>query len=199
MPIKSIQRKSVCIENIIHFNSRKSNNIPLINDNAQFSFMDQSNNASRAEIMPRPSELKLINKRNYGDQSMNFGEQSMNISINKSVNKSVNKSINKSINRILDRNLHNHIKLDRKYSIFADNSKRKKIKNVNFFDFYFGKFLNKKKDLELLNKCTSIYKERMDLINLFKVQIIFENFMKNNFHLEKNGLNEEIKIFSKQK
>ena len=202
IPIKPFQRRSVCIENIFHFNSRKSNNLALINDNAQFSFMDQSNNASRVEILPNQSELKIISKRYNNDQS-NFGDQSLNVSVNKSINKSlnksVNKSINKSINRSLNKSLHKHIKFDRKYSIFVDNTKKKKIKNVNFFDFYFGKFLNKKKELDLLTKCSSIYKERMDLINLFKVQIIFENFLKNNVHLEKNGLNEEIKIFSNKK
>jgi hypothetical protein len=206
-PIKSIQRRSVCIENIFHFKSKKSINIPLIHDNAQFSFMDQSNNASRAEIIQRPSELKLLNKKNFGDHSMNFGDQSLNVSINKSMNKSINKSmnksinksINKSLNRSLHRNIHNHIKLERKYSIFADNSKRKKVKDVNIFDFYFGKFLNKKKELEFLNKCSSFYKERMDLINLFKVQLIFENFFKSSFLSEKNGLNEEIKMISNKK
>lgn len=203
VPIKSFHRRSVCIENIFHFNSRKSNNIPFINDNAQFSFMDQSNNASKLEILQRPSDLKLIRKVNNNEQS-NLGDQSMNVSINKSINKSVNRSINKSINKSINRSLnrsslHKYIKLDRKYSIFVDNSKRKKIQDVNFFDFYFGKFLNKKKELELLTKWSSIYKERMDLINLFKIQIIFENFLKNNFHFEKNGLNEEIKIFSNKK
>ena len=203
LPIKSIDRRSVCIENILHFNSKKSINIPLMNDNTQFSFMNQSNNASRAEIMQGQSELKVLNKRNNGDQSMNFGDQSLNISINKSmnksVNKSVNKSINRSINRSLNRNIHHHIKLERKYSIFADNSRIKKTKEVNFFDFYFGKCLSKKKELEFLNKCSSFYKERMDLINLFKVQLIFETFFKINFHLEKNGLNKEIKMFSAKK
>ena len=203
LPIKSIDRRSVCVENIFRFNSRKSINIPLMNDNTQFSFMNQSNNASRAEIMQGQSELKVLNKRNNGDQSMNFGDQSLNISINKSINKSVNKSVNKSINRSinrsLNRNIHHHIKLERKYSIFADNSRIKKTKEVNFFDFYFGKCLSKKKELEFLNKCSSFYKERMDLINLFKVQLIFETFFKSNFHLEKNGLNEEIKMFSLKK
>ena len=203
LPIKSIDRRSVCVENIFRFNSRKSINIPLMNDNTQFSFMNQSNNASRAEIMQGQSELKVLNKRNNGDQSMNFGDQSLNISINKSINKSVNKSVNKSINRSinrsLNRNIHHHIKLERKYSIFADNSRIKKTKEVNFFDFYFGKCLSKKKELEFLNKCSSFYKERMDLINLFKVQLIFETFFKSNFHLEKNGLNEEIKMFSAKK
>ena len=203
LPIKSIDRRSVCVENIFRFNSRKSINIPLMNDNTQFSFMNQSNNASRAEIMQGQSELKVLNKKNNGDQSMNFGDQSLNISINKSINKSVNKSVNKSINRSinrsLNRNIHHHIKLERKYSIFADNSRIKKTKEVNFFDFYFGKCLSKKKELEFLNKCSSFYKERMDLINLFKVQLIFETFFKSNFHLEKNGLNEEIKMFSLKK
>jgi hypothetical protein len=203
LPVKSIDGRSVCIENIFRFNSRKSINIPLMNDNTQFSFMNQSNNASRAEIMQGQSELKVLNKRNNGDQSMNFGDQSLNISINKSINKSVNKSVNKSINRSinrsLNRNIHHHIKLERKYSIFADNSRIKKTKEVNFFDFYFGKCLSKKKELEFLNKCSSFYKERMDLINLFKVQLIFETFFKSNFHLEKNGLNEEIKMFSLKK
>ena len=207
LPFKPIDRRSVCIENIFRFNSRKSIKIPLIGDNAQFSFMDQSNNASRAEIIQRPSELKLLNKRNNGDQSMNCGEQSLNVSINKSmnksinksVNKSVNKSINRSINRSMNRSIHHHIKLDRKYSIFADNSRIKKTKAVNFFDFYFGKCLSKKKELEFLNKCSSFYKEKMDLINLFKSQLIFETFFKSNFHLEKNGLNEEIKIFPVKK
>ena len=203
LPIKSIDRRSVCVENIFRFNSRKSINIPLMNDNTQFSFMNQSNNFSRAEIIQGPSDLKLLNKRNNGDQSMNFGDQSLNISINKSINKSVNKSVNKSINRSinrsLNRNIHHHIKLERKYSIFADNSRIKKTKEVNFFDFYFGKCLSKKKELEFLNKCSSFYKERMDLINLFKVQLIFETFFKSNFHLEKNGLNEEIKMFSAKK
>ena len=202
LPIKSIQRNSVCIENIFRFKSKKSIRIPLMNDNAQFSFMDQSNNASRAEIMPRPSELKSINKKNYGDQSINLGDQSLNISINRSMNKSINKSMNKSINKSLNRSLHrniNHIKLERKYSIFADNSKKKKVKDVSFFEFYFGKFLHKKKELDFLNKWSSFYKERMDLINLFKVQLILENFFKTNFHLEKNGLNEEIKVISNKK
>jgi hypothetical protein len=203
LPVKSIDGRLVCIENIFRFNSRKSINIPLMNDNTQFSFMNQSNNASRAEIMQGQSELKVLNKRNNGDQSMNFGDQSLNISINKSINKSVNKSVNKSINRSinrsLNRNIHHHIKLERKYSIFADNSRIKKTKEVNFFDFYFGKCLSKKKELEFLNKCSSFYKERMDLINLFKVQLIFETFFKSNFHLEKNGLNEEIKMFSAKK
>jgi len=50
-----------------------------------------------------------------------------------------------------------------------------------------------------LNKCSAIYKERMDLINLFRDLVIFEKCLRDSFHFEKNGLNDEIKIFSNKK
>jgi len=201
IPIPNNKRGSVCIESLFHFNSKKNNRISFINDVAQFSFMDHSNNASQAEIMPKPVEMKLMGNRNLGEQSMNYGDQSMNLSVNKSVNKSVNNSVNKSVNKSLNRNANKSSKLVRSYSIFYDSSKKKKMKNVkvNIFEFYFGKFINKKKKLELLNKCSAIYKERMDLINLFRDLVIFENCLRDNFHFEKNGLNDEIKIFSNKK
>lgn len=201
MSIPNYKRGSVNLESLFHFNSKKNNKISFINDIAQFSFMDHSNNASRAEIMPKPVELKLMGSRNFCEQSMNYGDQSMNLSVNKSVNKSINKSINKSVNKSLNRSANKSSKLIRSYSIFYDNSKKKKMKDVkvNICEFYFGKFMNKKKELELLNKCSAIYKERMDLINLFRDLVIFENCLKDNFHFEKNGLNDEIKIFSNKK
>ena len=39
----------------------------------------------------------------------------------------------------------------------------------------------------------------MDSINLFRDLVIFENVLKDSFHFEKNGLNDEIKIFSNKK
>ena len=203
MPITNYKRGSFCIENLFHFNSKKNinNKISLINNMAQFSFMDHSNNASRAEIIPRQAELSLIGNRNGGEQSMNFGNQSINVSVNKSINKSVNRSVNKSVNKSLNRSMNKNSKLIRSYSIFYDNSKKKKMKDakLNIFGFYFGKVFNKKKELELLNKYTSIYKEKMDLINLFRDLVIFESVLQDSFHFEKNGLNDEIKIFSDKK
>jgi hypothetical protein len=201
MPINNFKRGSFCIESLFHFNSKKNNNkISLINDMAQFSFMNHSNNASRAEIIPRPVELKMVGSRNFGDQS-NYGNQSINLSINKSINKSVNKSVNRSVNKSLNRSIYKSSKLIRNYSIFYDNSKKKKIKDIklDIFGFYFGKIFRKKKELEILNKCTLIYKEKMDSINLFRDLVIFENVLKDSFHFEKNGLNDEIKIFSNKK
>jgi hypothetical protein len=201
MPINNFKRGSFCIESLFHFNSKKNNNkISLINDMAQFSFMNHSNNASRAEIIPRPVELKMVWSRNFGDQS-NYGNQSINLSINKSINKSVNKSVNRSVNKSLNRSIYKSSKLIRNYSIFYDNSKKKKIKDIklDIFGFYFGKIFRKKKELDLLNKCTLIYKEKMDSINLFRDLVIFENVLKDSFHFEKNGLNDEIKIFSNKK
>ena len=201
MPINNFKRGSFCIESLFHFNSKKNNNkISLINDMAQFSFMNHSNNASRAEIIPRPVELKMVGSRNFGDQS-NYGNQSINLSINKSINKSVNKSVNRSVNKSLNRSIYKSSKLIRNYSIFYDNSKKKKIKDIklDIFGFYFGKIFRKKKELDLLNKCTLIYKEKMDSINLFRDLVIFENVLKDSFHFEKNGLNDEIKIFSNKK
>ena len=203
MPITNFKRGSLRIESLFRFKSKKNitNKISLFNDISQFSFMDHSNNASRAEIMPRPVEMKLVGSRNFGEQSMNFGNQSINLSINKSINKSIDKSINKSENKSLNRSMHKSSKFIRNYSIFYDNLKKKKMKDVklSIFGFYFGKILNKKKELELLNKCTSIYKEKMDLINLFRDLVIFENVLQDSFHFEKNGLNDEIKIFSSKK
>ena len=120
---------------------------------------------------------------------------------NQSINLSVNKSINKSVNKSLNRNIHKTSKFIRSYSIFYDNSKKKKMKDVklNIFWFYFGKIFNKKKEFELLNKCTSLYKEKMDLINLFRDLVTFESVLQDSFHFEKNGLNDEIKIFSNKK
>ena len=199
MPISNFKRGSFCIENLFHFNSKKNNNkISLINDMAQFSFMNHSNNASRAEIIPRPVELKMVGSRNFGEQSLNQGDQSINLSVNRSINKSVNKSLNKSLNR----SVYKSSKFIRNYSIFYDNSKKKKIKDIklNIFGFYFGKIYKTKKELELLNKCSLIYKEKIDSINLFRDLVIFESVLKDSFHFEKNGLNDEIKIFAnKQK
>ena len=132
---------------------------------------------------------------------MNFGNQSINVSVNKSINKSVNRSVNKSVNKSLNRSMNKNSKLIRSYSIFYDNSKKKKMKDakLNIFGFYFGKVFNKKKELELLNKYTSIYKEKMDLINLFRDLVIFESVLQDSFHFQKNGLKDEIKIFSNNK
>ena len=125
IPLSKFKRGSVCLESLFHFNSKKNNRLSFINNAAQFSFMDYTNNASRAEIIPKPVELKLMG-RNFGEQSMNYGNQSMNLSVKKSVSKSVNKSVNQSVNKSLNKSAHKSSKMIRSYSIFYDNSKRKK-------------------------------------------------------------------------
>ena len=182
----AVKRSSVCVESLLHLKSKKSNNIPGINEFIQFSFMDQSNNISKAEISPNTPVNKIL------DQSL--------MSINKSLNRSINKSLNKSLNHSPNRNIHQN-RIIRSYSNFFNNLRKKKTKKIqlNILDYYcFGK-ISKNKEIELLNKCLSIYKEKLDLINLFKDLLMVDTFLKENIHYEKNGANEELNLYSNKK
>ena len=69
--------------------------------------------------------------------------------------------------------------------------------NINIFQYFcFRKLVKRKKDIEIFDKSSFIYKERMDFINLFRDLLVYENCLKENFHLEKNGPNEEEKFYS---
>ena len=187
-PDNNLKRSSFCIESLLHLKSKKSNNFPFIGDFAHFSFMNQSNNNfSKAEMNPNsPSKVKAGEKNNNFDQSL--------LSMNRSLNKSINKSINQSMNRSLNRN-----RMIRSYSNFLNILRKRRIKKIklNIFDYYCLGNYNKNKEIDLLNKCLSIYKERLDLINLFKDLLILDNFLKENLHYDKNGANEELNLSNK--
>jgi hypothetical protein len=186
----NLKRGSLCIESLLHLKSKKSNNFPSINDFVQFSFMDQSNNVSKDEISPNtPVNARAPREKSLFDQSM----MSMNRSLNRSINKSINQSINRSINKS---------RIFRSYSNFFNILRKRKVKKIklNVFDYYYCLGNTKKqKEIELLKKCSSIYKERLDSINLFKDLLILDNFFKENVHYEKNGANEELNFFSNKK
>jgi hypothetical protein len=185
----NLKKGSVCIESLLHLKSKKSNNIPFINDFVHFSFMDQSNNVSKDEINPNnPERFRFVGEKSIFDQSLLSMNRSLNRSINKSINQSVNRSINKS--RLL-RNYSNFFNILRK-------RKDKKI-NLNIFEYYFLGKTNKNKEFELLNKCSSLYKERLDLINVFKDLLLLDIFLKENLHYVKNGANEELNFYSNKK
>lgn len=185
----NMKRSSICIESILRLKSKKSNRFPFMNDFAHFSFMDQSNNVSKAEKSPNsPSKVKVANDKNAFDQSM--------MSMNRSLNKSINKSLNQSINRSL-----NGSRIVKSYSNFFNILRKRTIKKIklNVFEFYCLGNNSKKNEFELLKKCSSIYKERLDLINLFKDLLILDNFLKESLHYEKNGANEELNFLSNKK
>ena len=79
---------------------------------------------------------------------------------------------------------------------FFNNARKKGIKKINFsiFDYYcIGKFLNKKKKIELFNKGCILYREQMDIIHIFRHLLDMEKSIN-----EKNNITEEMKLFLKQ-
>ena len=174
------KRNSINIGNIFMYGKKTNSKNPFFGDYlGNISFMEHSNNASKMEMNPKQPGYSIIG-------SQNFGEQSINKSINRSINKSINRSINNNINR------NNTIE-------FFENIKSKGIKrlNINIFQYFcFRKLVKRKKDIDIFDKSAFIYKERMDFINLFRDLLVYENCLKENFHFEKNGLNEEEKFYS---
>ena len=131
------------------------------------SLIDQSiNNISKNEIYPKSTGLNMI----YPD----------NLSLNKNSNKKLF--------------FHNN---SNKNNIFSFNrAKTQEIKeiNFNFIEYYcLRRCHEKKKKIDTFNKCILLYKEQMDIINIFK------DFLKNRTNLsEKKTLTEEMKIFLRQ-
>ena len=160
---KNNHRNSLIKENI---------SIPSINkekdkekDNSLF---DQSfNNISKIEINPKSTGFNIINPDN--------------LSFNKSSNKK--SFINNNYNK--------------KNSLILNKTKSQEMKEVNFniIEYYCCRRCldKKKKKIDTFNKIIMLYKEQMDIINIFK------DFIKNRTNLfEKKTLNEEMKIFLRQ-
>ena len=160
---------------------KKNNQINLIKDNPSLnkenekekekenSLIDQSiNNISKIEMYPKSTGINLINPDKY----------------------SFNKSSNKKLFAHNNSNKNNN-------NFTINRTKTQDIKEINFniFQYYcFRKcYDKKKKKIDTFNKCILLYKEQMDIIN------IFQDFLKNRTNLyEKHSLNEDMKIFLKQ-
>ena len=160
---------------------KKNNQINLIKDNPSLnkenekekekenSLIDQSiNNISKIEMYPKSTGINLINPDKY----------------------SFNKSSNKKLFAHNNSNKNNN-------NFTINRTKTQDIKEINFniFQYYcFRKcYDKKKKKLDTFNKCILLYKEQMDIIN------IFQDFLKNRTNLyEKHSLNEDMKIFLRQ-
>ena len=161
--IRKHRRNSLINENI---------SIPSINKekdkDKENSLIDQSfNNISKNEIYPKSTGFNIINPDN--------------LSFNKNSNKKL--FINNNLNK--------------KNSFNFNKEKTEESKEINFniIEYYcFRKCLDKKKKkIDTFNKCILLYKEQMDIINIFK------DFLKNRTNLfEKRTLNEEMKIFLRQ-
>ena len=160
---------------------KKNNQINLIKDNPSLnkenekekekenSLIDQSiNNISKIEMYPKSTGINLINPDKY----------------------SFNKSSNKKLFAHNNSNKNNN-------NFTINRTKTQDIKEINFniFQYYcFRKcYDKKKKKIDTFNKCILLYKEQMDIIN------IFQDFLKNRTNLyEKHSLNEDMKIFLRQ-
>ena len=158
---------------------QKNNHINIIKDNPSLnkendkekenSLIDQSiNNISKAEIYPKSTGFNIINPDKY--------------SFNKSSNNKIffNNNSNKNNNNFI-----------------LSRTKTQDIKEINFniFQYYcFRRCYDKKrKKINTFNNCILLYKEQMDIIN------IFQDFLKNRTNLyEKHSLKEQMKIFLKQ-
>ena len=160
---------------------KKNNQINLIKDNPSLnkenekekekenSLIDQSiNNISKIEMYPKSTGINLINPDKY----------------------SFNKSSNKKLFAHNNSNKNNN-----NFTIYRTKTQDIKEINFNIFQYYcFRKcYDKKKKKIDTFNKCILLYKEQMDIIN------IFQDFLKNRTNLyEKHSLNEDMKIFLKQ-
>ena len=124
------------------------------------------NNLSKMEIYPKSTGFNIINPDN-----LSFNQGSNKPMFHNSFKRKSNVTINKT------------------QSIFS------KEKNFNIIEYYcIGKcFKKKQKKIDTFNKCIILYKEQMDIINIFK------DFLKNRTNiLEKKTLKEEMQIFLKQ-
>lgn len=177
MSVNKQKRNSVNVGNMFLYGKKGTNKSPICFDHlGNLSLMDHSNNASRVEMNPKQSEYSYMRSQ--------MGAQSVNRSINKSINRSINKSINNN--------------LYRNYSLeFFEKIKNKGVKSItiNIFEYFCcGKRFKKRKDIDLFKKGTSIYKDRMDFINLFRDLLIYEKCLKENYNFEKApSANEEEK------
>ena len=129
--------------------------------------IDQSiNNMSKIEIYPKSTGLNIINADN--------------LSFNKASNKPMfqNSSKRKS-----------SCSINKTQTVFSKGI------NFNIIEYYcIGKcFKKKQKKIDTFNKCIDLYKEQMDIINIFK------DFLKNRTNLlEKKTLKEDMQIFLRQ-
>ena len=131
------------------------------------SFMDQSaSNISKNDIFPKSTGFNIINPDNL---SFSRGSNKFYNPINS--NKNNNFTFNREQTKITK---------DMRFSILEY--------------YFFGKCnARKKKKINTFNKCIRLYKEQMDIIN------IFNGFLTSKTNLfEKRTLNEEMKIFLKQ-
>ena len=156
---------------------RKNNKNNVTKDNTSFSkdnekekdisLIEQSiNNISKVEIFPKSTGFNINNP-----DKMNF-----------------NKVNNKFI-------FHNNSQ--KRVSMLKKTISSQELKDIRFniFEYYCcGKcYKKKKKKIDTFIKCINLYKEEMDIINIFK------DFLKNRTNLfEKKALNEEMKIFLRQ-
>ena len=133
----------------------------------EYSIIDQSiNNMSKIEMYPKSTGLNIINPDNL----------------------SFNKSSNKPMFR-------NSLKRKSNYSINKTQTVISKGINFNIIEYYcIGRCSKKKrKKIDTFNNCISLYKEQMDIINIFK------DFLKNRTNiLEKKSLREDMQIFLRQ-
>lgn len=165
---------------------------------------DESNNVINIKKYDKNNSSKdntSLNQENEKEKENSLIEQSFNnISKIEMYPKSTGFNIinpdNLSFNQGSNKFIFNNNSLNRNSTIFNE-SKKKELKDIHFniFDYYCFRRCNdkKRKKINTFYKCISLYKEQMDIINIFK------DFLKNRTNLfEKRTLNDEIKIFLRQ-
>ena len=178
----------------LNLNSNKKENLEMEN-------LSNSYKKSRAKSNNKILRINKTNKNNLSKDILSLNKESVKSKSGSLIDQSLiniskiemnpkttgfniinpdNSNINKTNNKFL-----NYNNINRKNSF---------IKEIKFsiFEFYcFRKCYKKRKKIYIFNKCVSIYKEQMDIINIFK------DFLKNRTNIvEKQTLNKEMKFFS---
>jgi hypothetical protein len=196
------------------FNSRFQNNNfgPNINLNLEEEKMSNNNNEQREEL-----NNILIIKKNHIPNSVKDNSPMNKEKEKEKENSLIDQSINNmskieiypkstgfnvinpdilSYNKVSNKPMfQNYLKRKSNYSINKAQTIYSKGINFNIIEYYCtGKCSKKnKKKMETFKKCIELYKEEMDIINIFK------DFLKNRTNiLEKKSLKEDMQIFLNQ-
>ena len=196
------------------FNSRfqNTNFDPNINLNLEEEKMSNNNNGQREEL-----NNILIIKKNHIPNSVKDNSPMNKEKEKEKENSLIDQSINNmskieiypkstcfnvinpdilSYNKVSNKPMfQNHLKRKSNYSINKAQTIYSKGINFNIIEYYCtGKCSKKnKKKMETFKKCIELYKEEMDIINIFK------DFLKNRTNiLEKKSLKEDMQIFLNQ-
>ena len=189
-------------------NGNINSNINMNIEEEKYSYNYNESNNDNTKILKIRKNVKnninrdnsSLNKENDKENNNSLIDQSINnISKIEMYPKSTGFNINNQDNFSYNKKNNNYLFFDnsnRGNSIIINKTKSKEIKEINFhiIEYYcLGKCHKKKrKRIYTFNKFISLYKEQMDIINIFK------DFLKNRTNFFENPtLNEEMKIFLK--